>query len=41
MDCVILDDETYVDSDFQQLPGQEFFTCEQQCEVDDCWLENI
>ena len=26
LDCVVMDDETYVKADFKQLPGQEFYT---------------
>lgn len=29
-DCVILDDETYIKADFNQIPGQEFYTAKQR-----------
>ena len=33
-ECVIMDDETFVKSDFKQLPGQNFFTCINKFDVD-------
>lgn len=34
-DCVIMDDETYVKADFNQLPGHQFYTAKKKGEVAD------
>lgn len=34
-DCCIMDDETYVYCDFQQLPGQEFYVADSRGNVDE------
>lgn len=34
-ECVILDDETYVKTDFHQIPGQEFFTCANKFNIEE------
>lgn len=33
--CCVMDDETYVKADFQQMPGQEFYTGKDKFKVDD------
>ena len=32
-DCIIMDDETYVKSDFKQIPGQVYYTAKKKGDV--------